>query len=80
QAERIVHTVPVYKPHIYDWYSKTYCPAKWIDTHEAITRPLLRRSAFEPFPYTSHVPHYTLETQRIFANKVCSICTFFEII
>ncbi|KHN81129.1 hypothetical protein Tcan_03646 [Toxocara canis] len=69
QAERIVHTVPVYKPHIYNWYSKAYSPAKWIDTHETIRRPLYRTLAFEPYPHSSHVPYYNFQTERIFANK-----------
>jgi hypothetical protein len=29
QAERIVHTLPVYKPLIYDWYNKAYNTAKY---------------------------------------------------
>jgi hypothetical protein len=27
--ERIVHTQRVYKPHVYDWYSNAYSPAKF---------------------------------------------------
>lgn len=68
EPERIVHTVPVYKPHIYDWYSKSYSKAKWIDTHRSIEKPL-RKPSFEPLQYSSHVPYYTFQTQRIFFNE-----------
>lgn len=30
EAERIVHTLPVYKPLVYDWYSKAYSTARYL--------------------------------------------------
>ncbi|VDK52686.1 unnamed protein product [Gongylonema pulchrum] len=30
QPERIVHTLPVYKPQIHNWYNNAYSKAKWI--------------------------------------------------
>nr|CAB60108.1 29kDa protein from Anisakis simplex [Anisakis simplex] len=69
QAERFLPSSTVYKPNIYDWYNKPYSVAKWIDTHRSLTKPLYRKSAYEPLPYSSHVPYYQLQTQRIFNNQ-----------
>ncbi|EPB77631.1 hypothetical protein ANCCEY_03303, partial [Ancylostoma ceylanicum] len=29
EAQRIVHTVPVYKPHVHNWYNKSYSVARF---------------------------------------------------
>jgi hypothetical protein len=69
-AERIVHTVPVYKPKTYDWFSLAYSPARYYDTHEAIRRPL--KKIHDSFDHnSSHVPYYTLQTKRIFFEQRC---------
>ncbi|TMS39162.1 hypothetical protein L596_005732 [Steinernema carpocapsae] len=67
EAPRIVHTVPVYKPFTYDWYSKAYSTARYKDTHETIAKPL-KRSLPTP-EYSSHVPYYTMQTRRIFNDQ-----------
>ncbi|VDM91747.1 unnamed protein product [Litomosoides sigmodontis] len=67
RVERIIDTIPVYQPKICNWYN-TYSKARWIDTHESITRPL-RVQSFEPMPYSSYVPYYTFQTKRIFFNE-----------
>ncbi|VDD89829.1 unnamed protein product [Enterobius vermicularis] len=64
EPERIVHTTVVYKPRMYDWYSKSYSHAKWADTFESLKKPLYK--SYEPIRYSSYVPYYTLQTQRTF--------------
>jgi len=68
QAERIVHTTAVYKPHVYDWYNKAYSQARFLDTHREIAREWPRK---EPLlmPRSSYVPFYTNETRRIFFEQ-----------
>jgi hypothetical protein len=68
EAERIVHTAPVYKPFIYDWYGKAYGTSRYTDTHREIERPL-KRPNYEPLQYSSHVPYYTFQTKRIFFEE-----------
>ncbi|KHJ94760.1 hypothetical protein OESDEN_05309 [Oesophagostomum dentatum] len=69
EAQRIVHTVPVYKPHIHNWYNSSYSVARFKDTHEIINRPY-RPAVHYINPMSSHVPYYTFQTQRIFFNEV----------
>jgi hypothetical protein len=67
QAERIVHTAPVYKPFIYDWYSKAYSTSRFVDTHRELQRPLTRPADYvKP---SSYVPYYTHQTKRIFHEE-----------
>jgi hypothetical protein len=67
-AERIVHTAPVYKPKTYDWFNIAYAPARYNDTHEAIRRPL--KKVHDSFDHSSsHVPYYTMQTKRIFFEQ-----------
>jgi len=67
QMERIVHTTPVYKPLVYDWYSKAYSTSRFIDTHRELQRPL--RRPYESITYSSHIPYYTNQTKRIFFEE-----------
>uniref|UniRef100_A0A914CD84 Uncharacterized protein n=1 Tax=Acrobeloides nanus TaxID=290746 RepID=A0A914CD84_9BILA len=66
--ERIVHTQRIYKPHVYDWYSNAYSPAKFTDTHREIARPY-KRAVYEPLERASHIPYYTFQTKRIFFEQ-----------
>uniref|UniRef100_A0AC34Q3I8 Uncharacterized protein n=1 Tax=Panagrolaimus sp. JU765 TaxID=591449 RepID=A0AC34Q3I8_9BILA len=68
EAERIVHTAPVYKPFVNDWYSKAYSTARFIDTHREIARPY-KPIDVTPTYYSSHVPYYSFQTRRIFFEK-----------
>uniref|UniRef100_A0A1I7XQP2 Uncharacterized protein n=1 Tax=Heterorhabditis bacteriophora TaxID=37862 RepID=A0A1I7XQP2_HETBA len=68
EAQRIVHTVPVYKPHVHNWYNNSYAQARFKDTHEIINKPY--RPAFQTISaQSSHVPFYTFQTRRIFFNE-----------
>jgi len=67
QAERIVHTTPVYKPYIYDWYNKAYSTARFNDTQRELDRPLRRE--IPDYERSSHVPYYTFQTKRIFFEE-----------
>jgi hypothetical protein len=78
QAERIVHTTPVYKPFIYDWYSTAYSNSRFIDTKREMMRPLKRDPApdryktlkfEEPMKRSSYVPYFTNQTKRIYNDE-----------
>uniref|UniRef100_A0A7E4V8W2 Uncharacterized protein n=1 Tax=Panagrellus redivivus TaxID=6233 RepID=A0A7E4V8W2_PANRE len=69
EAERIVHTVPVYKPLIHNWYNNAYSTARFNDTHREIARPYKPAPTYTYTPLSSHVPHYTLQTKRIFFEQ-----------
>jgi len=78
QAERIVHTTPVYKPFIYDWYSTAYANSRFIDTQRELHRPLKRDPGpdrykslkfEEPLKRSSYVPYFTLNTKRIYNDE-----------
>uniref|UniRef100_A0A915CXH9 Uncharacterized protein n=1 Tax=Ditylenchus dipsaci TaxID=166011 RepID=A0A915CXH9_9BILA len=75
QAERIVHTTPVYKPLMYDWYNTAYSTSRYVDTQREMLRPSPKPhvprsySCYEPTPRASHVPYYTLNTKRIFHEE-----------
>ncbi|GMT23805.1 hypothetical protein PFISCL1PPCAC_15102 [Pristionchus fissidentatus] len=67
EAQRIVHTEKVYKPH-FDDYSKEYSVAKWRNTLRDVEKP------YKPSPYLSsdvstHVPYYTFQTKRVFFDE-----------
>lgn len=68
QAERVVHTIPLYKPQISNWYNTAYSKARWIDTHETVSKPL-RVPPHVPLEYSSYVPYYSFQTRRIFFNQ-----------
>ncbi|EFO84362.1 hypothetical protein CRE_30581 [Caenorhabditis remanei] len=68
EAQRIVHTVPVYKPHVYDWYNKSYSDARWRDTHREVNKPYKPLDTYIS-PASSHVPYYTFQTKRIFFDE-----------
>jgi hypothetical protein len=68
EAERIVHTLPVYKPLVYDWYSKAYSTSRYLDTHREVAKPY-KPAVYTPTQYSSHVPYYTFQTQRIFFEQ-----------
>nr|CDJ87831.1 unnamed protein product [Haemonchus contortus] len=68
EAQRIVHTVPVYKPHVHNWYNNSYSEARWRDTHDIVNRPY-RPSINYMTPLSSHVPYYTFQTRRIFFDE-----------
>ncbi|KAK6022040.1 hypothetical protein OSTOST_12274 [Ostertagia ostertagi] len=68
EAQRIVHTAPVYKPHVHNWYNNSYSVARWKDTHDIINRPY-RPSINYMTPLSSHVPYYTFQTRRIFFDE-----------
>ncbi|KAI6175375.1 hypothetical protein M3Y97_00682200 [Aphelenchoides bicaudatus] len=61
QAERIVHTTPVYKP------IHAYNTSRFLDTHRELERPLRRE--VPDYERYSHVPFYTLQTKRIFFEE-----------
>ncbi|KAI6218367.1 hypothetical protein M3Y99_01715000 [Aphelenchoides fujianensis] len=67
QAERIVHTTPVYKPLIHNWYNGAYATAKFVDTQREMHRPLRREQPVSE--RASHVPYYTFQTKRIFFEE-----------
>ncbi|KAI1725133.1 29kDa protein from Anisakis simplex [Ditylenchus destructor] len=75
QAERIVHTAPVYKPFIYDWYNNAYSTSRFVDTQRELLRPgpKLHETrpyrCYEPTPRASHVPYYTFQTKRLFFEE-----------
>ncbi|EYB84836.1 hypothetical protein Y032_0309g2077 [Ancylostoma ceylanicum] len=68
EAQRIVHTVPVYKPHVHNWYNKSYSVARFKDTHDIINRPY-RPAINYVSPMSSHVPYYSFQTRRIFFDE-----------
>ncbi|PIO60382.1 hypothetical protein TELCIR_18120, partial [Teladorsagia circumcincta] len=68
EAQRIVHTAPVYKPHVHNWYNNSYSVARWKDTHDIINRPY-RPAINYMTPLSSHVPYYTFQTRRIFFDE-----------
>ena len=67
QAERIVHTAPIYKPFINNWYNNAYSTSRFVDTQREIQRPRLK--LFEPLKYSSYVPYYSNQTARIFNEE-----------
>jgi hypothetical protein len=67
QAERIVHTAPVYKPFIYNWYTGAYSTSRYVDTHREIERPIRREPV--PHKYSSYVPYFTAQTKRIYYEE-----------
>ncbi|CAD5226216.1 unnamed protein product [Bursaphelenchus xylophilus] len=67
QAERIVHTAPVYKPFVHDWYNNAYSTARYRDTQREIERPLRRE--IPDYERSTHVPYYTFQTKRIFFEE-----------
>jgi len=78
QAERIVHTQAVYKPFIYDWYSKAYSNSRFVDTQRELLRPLKRDPGpdrykalkfEEPLKRSSYVPYFTMQTKRIYNDE-----------
>ncbi|CCD67201.1 uncharacterized protein CELE_C46G7.2 [Caenorhabditis elegans] len=68
EAQRIVHTVPVYKPTVHDWYNKSYSDARWRDTHREINKPYKPLDTYIS-PASSHVPYYSFQTKRIFFDE-----------
>ncbi|CAI4223499.1 unnamed protein product [Auanema sp. JU1783] len=68
EAERIVHTVPVYKPHVHNWYTNSYSQARFKDTHDVINKPY-KPAVNYVSEASSHVPFYTFQTKRIFFNE-----------
>ncbi|MFH4981230.1 hypothetical protein AB6A40_007939 [Gnathostoma spinigerum] len=68
EAEKFIPSATVYKPQTYDWYSKSYSRAKWMDLNDELSKPS-RRYKYEPLKYSSHVPYYTFQTERIFFNE-----------
>ncbi|KAI6181003.1 hypothetical protein M3Y98_00782300 [Aphelenchoides besseyi] len=67
QAERIVHTTPVYKPMIHNWYNGAYSTARYVDTQREINRPL--RKEIPPYERFTHVPYFSLQAKRIFFEE-----------
>ncbi|PAV55824.1 hypothetical protein WR25_21533 [Diploscapter pachys] len=68
EAQRIVHTTPVYKPSVHNWYNSNYSVARYNDTHNEINKP------YKPILHyihesSSHVPYYTFQTKRIFFDE-----------
>jgi len=78
EAQRIVHTVPVYKPHVDNWYNKSYSVARFNDTHREINKPY-KPAVHAISAASSHVPHYTFQTKRIFFNeRVKNNCSYLK--
>uniref|UniRef100_A0A0N5AVT8 Uncharacterized protein n=1 Tax=Syphacia muris TaxID=451379 RepID=A0A0N5AVT8_9BILA len=67
EPERIVHTTTAYTPRMYDWYSKTYSRAKWMDTLDSLTKPLYR--SYEPLKLSTYLPYYTFQTKRAYFSQ-----------
>ncbi|CAI5449454.1 unnamed protein product [Caenorhabditis angaria] len=68
EAQRIVHTAPVYKPHVHQWYNGSYSAARFRDTHREINKPYKPLDTYISSA-SSHVPYYTFQTQRIFFDE-----------
>ncbi|CAB3409301.1 unnamed protein product [Caenorhabditis bovis] len=68
EAQRIVHTVPVYKPHVHNWYNNSYSNARFQDTLREIEKPYKPLDPYIPV-YSTHVPFYTFQTRRIFFDE-----------
>ncbi|CAJ0570837.1 unnamed protein product, partial [Mesorhabditis spiculigera] len=69
EAQRIVHTEKVYKPHYSQWYNNAYSSARYGDTHRAVERPYRNVTADIPRVQT-HVPFFTFQAKRIFHDQV----------
>ncbi|CAJ0568544.1 unnamed protein product, partial [Mesorhabditis spiculigera] len=68
EAQRIVHTEKVYKPHYSQWYNNAYSSARYGDTHRAVERPYRNVTADIPRVQT-HVPFFTFQAKRIFHDQ-----------
>ncbi|CAJ0933226.1 unnamed protein product, partial [Mesorhabditis belari] len=68
EAQRIVHTEKVYKPHYSQWYANAYAPARYGDVHREVERPYRNVTADIPRSQT-HVPFFTFQAKRIFHDQ-----------